>query len=57
LKASYENLLRSANRKRLIVRAQGLRHNVAATSGGGGSAETVILHAPRFRQEKGFFSG
>jgi hypothetical protein len=30
-----------------------LRHE----AGGGGSEETVILHAPTFRAEKGFFSG
>jgi secreted Zn-dependent insulinase-like peptidase len=56
LKASYEELLRSPNTKRLVVRAPGLRHDVAAT-GGGSSAETVILHAPSFKQEKGYFSG
>jgi secreted Zn-dependent insulinase-like peptidase len=56
LKASYESLLRSSNSKRLIVRAPGLRHNVAAGTYGGSEA-TVILNAPSFRQEKGFFSG
>ena len=30
LKASYDAMLRSADRKRLVVRAQGLRHDVAA---------------------------
>jgi secreted Zn-dependent insulinase-like peptidase len=53
LQASYENLLRGGDSKRLIVRAPGLRHE----AGGGGSEETVILHAPTFRAEKGFFSG
>jgi secreted Zn-dependent insulinase-like peptidase len=57
LKASYEDLLRSQGRRRLVVRAQGLRHNAVAGSGGGGSEETVILHAPTFKAEKGFFSG
>jgi secreted Zn-dependent insulinase-like peptidase len=58
LKASYEKLLRSDRSKRLVVRAAGLRHNVAASSTtGGGSEESIILHAPSFRQEKGYFSG
>jgi insulysin len=57
LKASYERLLRGGESKRLIVRAAGLRHNVAATTTGGSSEETIILHAPSFRQEKGYFSG
>ncbi len=57
LKASYEKLLRSRERKRLVVRAPGLRRDVAAGTAGGGSEETVILHAPSFKQEKGFFSG
>jgi len=56
LKASYEELLRSPDSKRLVVRAAGLRHNVATTAGGS-SEETIILHAPSFKQEKGFFSG
>ena len=53
LQASYENLLRGRDSKRLVVRAAGVRHE----AGGGGSEETVILHAPTFRAEKGFFSG
>jgi secreted Zn-dependent insulinase-like peptidase len=58
LKATYVELLGRNKSKRLVVRAPGLRHNVAATSvSGGASAETVILHAPSFRQDKGFFSG
>jgi secreted Zn-dependent insulinase-like peptidase len=57
LKASYEKLLRSHKSKRLVVRAPGLRHDVAAGTAGGGSEETIILHAPSFKQEKGFFSG
>jgi secreted Zn-dependent insulinase-like peptidase len=57
LKASYEKILRSNDSRRLVVRAPGLRHAVAASSTGGGSEETVILHAPSFKQEKGFFSG
>jgi len=56
-KASYENLLRSRESKRLIVRAAGLRHNVAASAAGDVREETLILHAPSFKQEKGFFSG
>ncbi len=56
-KASYENLLRSRESKRLIVRAAGLRHNVAASAAGDVGEETLILHAPSFKQEKGFFSG
>jgi secreted Zn-dependent insulinase-like peptidase len=56
-KASYENLLRSHKSKRLIVRAAGLRHNVAASTAGGAGEETLILHAPSFKKEKGFFSG
>ena len=55
LQASYENLLRSQESKRLVVRAPGLRHN--AVAGGGGGEESVILHAPTFKAEKGFFSG
>ena len=57
LKASYQDLLRSHKSKRLIVRAAGLRHNVAASTTGGSSEETIILNAPSFKQEKGFFSG
>jgi len=57
LRASYDDLLRSHKSKRLVVRAAGLRHNVAASTTGGSSKETVILHAPSFRAEKGFFSG
>jgi insulysin len=57
LKASYEDLLRSQGSRRLVVRAPGLRHNAVAGTGGGGSEETVILHAPTFKAEKGFFSG
>jgi secreted Zn-dependent insulinase-like peptidase len=58
LKASYEEiLLRSDDSRRLVVRAPGLRHTVAASTAGGGSEETIILHAPSFKQEKGFFSG
>jgi hypothetical protein len=30
---------------------------VAANDTGGGSEETIILNAPSFKQEKGFFSG
>jgi secreted Zn-dependent insulinase-like peptidase len=56
-KASYENLLRSHKSKRLIVRAAGLRHNVAASTAGGAGEGTLILHAPSFKKEKGFFSG
>jgi secreted Zn-dependent insulinase-like peptidase len=56
-KASYENLLRSRESKRLIVRAAGLRHNVAASTTTGVREETLILHAPSFKQKKGFFSG
>jgi secreted Zn-dependent insulinase-like peptidase len=56
-KASYEDLLRSHNRKRLVVRAAGLRHNVAASTSRDVGEETLILHAPTFKQEKGFFSG
>ena len=56
-KASYENLLRSRESKRLVVRAAGLRHNVAASAAGDVGGETLILHAPSFKQEKGFFSG
>ena len=55
LQASYRDLLRGRDSRRLVVRVQGLRHDVAATGGGG--EETVILHAPTFKQEKGFFSG
>ncbi len=57
LKASYQDLLRSHKSKRLIVRAAGLRHNVADSTTGGNNEETIILNAPSFRQEKGFFSG
>lgn len=57
LQASYRDLLRGPEAKRLVVRAQGLRHDVAASAAGGGSEETIILHAPTFKQEKGFFSG
>lgn len=58
LKASYADLLLGKRAKRLVVRAQGLRHSdVAASTNGGGSEEVIILHAPAFRQEKGFFSG
>jgi secreted Zn-dependent insulinase-like peptidase len=57
LKASYQELLRGDEAKRLIVRAAGLRHNVAASTSGGGSEDSIILHAPSFRQQKGFFSG
>ena len=57
LRASYDDLLRSHNSKRLVVRAAGLRHNVAAGTTGGSSEETVILHAPSFKAEKGFFAG
>lgn len=57
LQASYEDLLRSRKSKRLVVRAAGLRHGLAASTTGGASEETLILHAPRFKQEKGFFSG
>ena len=58
LKASYTNLLVGKNAKRLVVRAQGMRHkSVAATTNGGSSEEVIILHAPAFRQEKGYFSG
>jgi len=58
LKETYVELLGRNKSKRLVVRAPGLRHDVAATSvSGGASAETVILHAPSFRQDKGFFSG
>ena len=56
-KSSYEELLRSRESRRLVVRAQGLRHTAAASTPGGGSDETIILHAPSFKQEKGFFSG
>jgi len=56
-KANYDKLLRSPQAKRLVVRAPGLRHNVSASTAGGGSEETVILNAPDFKQEKGFFSG
>lgn len=56
-RASYENLLRSHKSKRLIVRAAGLRHNVAASTTSGVREETLILHPPTFKQEKGFFSG
>jgi secreted Zn-dependent insulinase-like peptidase len=56
-KASYENLLRSHESKRLIVRAAGLRHSVAASTASDVREETLILHAPSFKQEKGFFSG
>ena len=55
LQASYENLLRRQESKRLVVRAPGLRHN--AVAGGAGGEESVILHAPTFKAEKGFFSG
>jgi secreted Zn-dependent insulinase-like peptidase len=57
IKASYEELLRSSGSRRLVVRAPGLRHSVAANDTGGGSEETIILNAPSFKQEKGFFSG
>ncbi len=57
LKATYEKLLRSPESKRLVARAPGLRQNVADSTAGGGGEETVILHAPSFKQEKGFFSG
>ena len=57
LQLSYAKILRSTERKRLVVRAPGLRHNVTASTTGGGSEETIILHAPSFKQEKGFFSG
>lgn len=56
-KASYVNILRGENSRRLVVRAAGVRHTVSAGSPGGASEETVILHAPSFKQEKGFFSG
>lgn len=56
-KAGFETMLRSTKSRRLVVRAPGLRHTVAARAAGGGSEETVILHAPSFKQEKGFFSG
>lgn len=56
-KASYKNLLRSLSSRRLVVRAPGMQHTVAASSSGGGGEETIILHAPSFKQEKGFFSG
>lgn len=57
IKTSYEALLRSSGIRRLVVRAPGLRHS-AATSGADSSAdETIILHAPSFKQKKGFFSG
>jgi len=57
LQVSYEDLLRSNKSKRLVVRAAGLRHDVAASAAGGASGETIILHAPSFKQKKGFFSG
>jgi secreted Zn-dependent insulinase-like peptidase len=57
LQASYEDLLLDKKSKRLVVRAPGLRHNVAASSAGGSSEDAIILHAPSFRLEKGFFSG
>jgi insulysin len=56
-KASYESLLRSHKSKRLVVRAAGMRHDVAASTSGSMREETIILHAPSFKQEKGFFSG
>ena len=56
IKASYEEILQSHQSRRLVVRAPGLRHTVAARAAGGGSEETLILHAPSFKQEKGFSS-
>jgi secreted Zn-dependent insulinase-like peptidase len=57
LRASYRELLVGADRKRLVIRAIGQRHNVAASEQGPSGKDTVIRHAPSFRQEKGFISG
>ncbi len=57
LRTSYHELLVGAHRKRLVVRAFGQRHDVAASEQGASGEDTVIRHAPSFRQEKGFISG
>ena len=54
---SYRRFLLGDDRRRLAVRAQGRQHTAAAQAPGGGSEDTVIRHAPSFKQRKGFFSG
>ncbi|MDX1433949.1 MAG: insulinase family protein, partial [Gammaproteobacteria bacterium] len=57
LKREYASLLGADERRRLLVRAAGLRHKVAGSGDDGVADGTVILNAPSFKLDKGFVSG